>query len=702
MDNQRLPSILMGPILRRVTQDCVVWSLVTSGPDAIRLMGFWGGDVQWDVTFTHDHSHCIRIGTHAWLHTLVLHFPNTDEASHPLDGAYQQMSLQGIAKSFDTHLMPQSLVPEDTWIDYDIGIRPLNEQDWQWLHQTQPDMLYGDHIRPRFCLRMKVDQLLHGSCRKPHYKQSDGLIQVDSLLSQIEEAEQSPAVLLMSGDQVYVDDVAGSMLVAIHQVIAQIGLYDEVIIGSSVDDSQALYQSPLTYYQRAKLLPDTKANAVLRERFFRGASKPIFTSANADNHLMSLAEINAMYLLVWSPALWSNVCLDLHEVEQLPDALAPILEQYHSQYHTQCDIIKEFASTLPQVRRALAHIPVYMIFDDHDVTDDWNLTRGWEETAYSNPFSKRIIGNALIGYWLFQGWANDPASFSDSFVASVKQCFPTEEKENSAHYQPLKSSKTNQTMDLQQQDSVIQYLLDFEGWHYSLPTSPKIVVLDTRTRRWRSERDLAQPSGLMNWESLSELQLELLNEEKVILVSPAPIFGVKLIEVIQHIFTWFGHALTVDAENWMAHPGAANVILNIFRHAKTPRNFVILSGDVHYSFVYDVELKHVQNSPRIWQITSSGVKNAFPEALIITFDKLNRWLFASYSPLNWFTRRRAMRIRQRRPSHHKERYRHQRLVNSSGIGRVWLDDEGAPSAVEVLKVNGEVVSFTKGHDFDLH
>ena len=41
-------------------------------------------------------------------------------------------------------------------------------------------------------------------------------------------------------------------------------------------------------------------------------------------------------------------------------------------------------------------------------------------------------------------------------------------------------------------------------------------------------------------------------------------FGVKLIEVIQRICAFAGHALTVDAENWMAHRGSASVMLNIF------------------------------------------------------------------------------------------------------------------------------------------
>ncbi len=98
--------------------------------------------------------------------------------------------------------------------------------------------------------------------------------------------------------------------------------------------------------------------------------------------------------------------------------------------------------------------------------------------------------------------------------------------------------------------------------------------------------------------------------------SPAPVFGVKLIETIQRIFTSFGKPLMVDAENWMTHPGSAYALLNLFRHPKTPRNFVILSGDVHYSFVFQIELSHKQQSPSIWQITSSGLKNEFPHRLL--------------------------------------------------------------------------------------
>ena len=107
-----------------------------------------------------------------------------------------------------------------------------------------------------------------------------------------------------------------------------------------------------------------------------------------------------------------------------------------------------------------------MIFDDHDVTDDWNLTRGWEQEVYGNPFSKRMIGNALIGYLLCQGWGNAP-----------QKCAPL----------IAKAGEAFTDSGMVKQDELIDHLLDFEHWNYRLDTTPPIEVLDTRTRRWRSE-----------------------------------------------------------------------------------------------------------------------------------------------------------------------------------------------------------------------
>ena len=148
----------------------------------------------------------------------------------------------------------------------------------------------------------------------------------------------------------------------------------------------------------------------------------------------------------------------------------------------------------------------------------------------------------------------------------------------------------------------------------------------------------------------------------------------------------------VDAENWMAHRDAAHTILNIFRHRHTPRNFVVLSGDVHYSFVYDIELRGRVRGPDIWQICSSGLRNEFPPRLLAWLDRGNRWLYSPRSPLNWFTRRRNMQVIPRKPEGSAAG---RRLLNGSSIGLVEIDEAGAPWRIRELMNDGRTLSFKR-------
>lgn len=624
---QSLPLVLAGPILRRQQpQRLVVWLVGTRALQlTLRLFAHPGADA---LQYRLCASQCqtLRIGRHAVLHLL------------------------------DISLDPP--LPCDTPIAYDLLI---DDDPQAGIASWAPHLLYPGRSLPDFVVRSKVDQLLHGSCRKPHHPAAEGLLCVDRLLAEPHAAEDRPALLMMSGDQVYADDVAGPMLRAIHGLVQALGLYHERLEGATINDSKDLYQHPASYYHRADLLPALKSNETLRERFFGGTRKPIFTSSTADNHLVTFAEVMAMYLLVWSPLPWALISLE-------PPALQPDDLQ---RYQAEQQHVVAFRDGLSGVARAMAHIPCLMIFDDHDITDDWNLSAKWEETAYGHPFSKRIIGNALLAYMLCQGWGNNPDAFHS--LVPDSQALLEAAPSAAGHLDPAA------------QDALIDQLLRFQQWHYVLPTAPALVVLDTRTRRWRSETNLHQPSGLLDWEALSELQHELLDHPAAIIVSPAPIFGVKLIETVQRVFSWCGYPLLVDAENWMAHRGAAQVILNIFRHSRTPGNYVILSGDVHYSFVYEVLIRHRDAGPRLWQVTSSGIKNEFPRRLLDTFDRLNRWLYAPRSPLNWFTKRRLMSVQPHTPEHSKAG---ERLWNSAGIGQVYFNEDGQPHSISQLNANG--------------
>ncbi|QLE84112.1 alkaline phosphatase family protein [Shewanella sp. Scap07] len=568
---------------------------------------------------------------------------------------YLALPLGQRAYQYLIQLEQPELLPSNQSIAYQVYA------DDAALFSEIDDIQYDEQTPVNFIVKPKIEHMLHGSCRNAHHHSGDALVAADTQLGQDLSLAARPSLLMMSGDQVYVDDIAGPMLYAIGKVIELLGLHDEHIDAQMLTHSKQISYQPAALYQRhQKLLPHTEYPAkTALGRWYR--NHPVFTSSLAENHLVSLSEVMALYLLTWSPELWQQI--------DIPKEVAGLSPKLQQRWQQEWQHLLEFKAGLHQVRRLLAHIPTYMIFDDHDVTDDWNLTAKWEEAAYGHRFSKRIIGNALIGYTLFQGLGNAPAVFQPTIATKLKQFLS--DYDEASH------------------DSLIDDLLKFENWHYQLNTSPKVVVLDTRTNRWRSESNLAKPSGLMDWEALMEFQQQLVGEDKVIIVSAAPMFGVKLIETIQRTATAFGASLLVDAENWMAHPGTANTLLSIFQHRKTPQQFVILSGDVHYSFAYDIRIRFRRGGPRIYQITSSGIRNQFPEKLLPCFDKLNGWLYGHFSPLNFFTKRKRMSIRGRMPNGERS----QRLVNNSGIGHVYFGENGEPTSIRVLHADMSITQF---------
>ncbi|NLQ16371.1 alkaline phosphatase family protein [Marinomonas sp. M1K-6] len=620
--------VLAGPILRRMTPQRLTFWLMTTEPASVSLL--------------------LKQDTQTLLNLSEAQI--TDCQTQLKAGEHLYLQLLDITLE---HALPMQQV-----IHYDLRLNGLD-----WTHWAN-DLVYPDHTLPFFILQPQVNRLLHGSCRKPHHPSKDGLLRVDDLLKETPPAEW-PSLLMMSGDQIYADDVAAPMLWAIHQLIPHLDMPDEKLPCVEIESTKQLHQESSYYYARETLLPENDVNQSMLKQVFGGVRKPIFTTDTAHNHLISLAEMLAMYALVWSPKGW-EMLLD-ENGWSIPSGLS---DEQKTDFLKRQTILQSFVEGLPKVRRALAHLPVAMIFDDHDITDDWNLTAAWEEKAYNHPFSSRIIGNALLAYTLCQGWGNCPERFSDQLINDVQSVLNT----------PGES----------EHDDLLQSLFRFSNWSYTWKTTPPLVVLDIRTQRWRSEKSSENPSGLMDWEALTDLQQQLKGLDAVVLVSPSPIFGVKIIETIQRLFTWFGKPLMVDAENWMAHPGSAHTLMNMFRHQKTPKHFVILSGDVHYSFVYSIQLRGTQRGPDVWQITSSGIKNEFPKRLLDVFDRANRWLYSPRSPLNWFTRRRSMKVIPHKPetADHGER-----LLNASGVSLVTLNDDGSPYSVMQMCSDGRDITF---------
>ena len=663
-----LPLLLAGPILRKTTATEVVLWLATSSPltgrAELHTQEIDDSEAAQDQPFytssLEDHD-SIQIGTHAWV-TLI--------------------RLQGE-------------FPTNTPLEYDVHTESGS------LKELAPHLVYNGKSRVEFKISTSADYILHGSCRNPHHPSKDSLVAADNKIADQTVAER-PDMLMMSGDQIYADHVAGPTLDAIQQVIQLLGLVGESLPTDSqvnrINSSDALFESEYHLYQRDQYLPHHTTSESMLDKFFPNRGVPIFSSTDCENHLVTLSEFIAMYLLVWSPTLWQCVNRERLIENNFTQGGRQLTPTEQQQWRDESVIMDDFIAGLPQVQRLFAHIPTYMIFDDHDVTDDWNLTVGWEHAVDQNQFATQVIGNGLAAYWMCQGWGNKPESFDETFIEQAKQLFVDQprvlkqthdvEQTNS---ETGDAATTHSVSDIEpnKHRAFIEMLSRFEEWHYTIDTSPKVIVLDTRTRRWRSESRMNKPSGLMDWEALIEFQHQLMHQDKVVIVSAAPMFGVKFIETLQKMATTIGKPLVIDAENWMAHPGSANTLISIFTHTKTPTNFVVLSGDVHYSFAYDIKLRYRRNSPNIYQITCSGIKNQFPAPLLKFCDVWDRLLYSPRSVLNYFTKRKRLKIEKRSPDNQT----FYRLSNRSAIGELRLDEDGKPLSITTLSGDGKTTRF---------
>lgn len=230
-----------------------------------------------------------------------------------------------------------------------------------------------------------------------------------------------------------------------------IGLLDKET--SVIDSNEILPRYYLTDpKQKTK---DVAALSILydeRKPFLRINSS--FTTSD-NGHLLTFGELAALYLLNWG-----SFYLFL---------LPPLGDINHGN-------LEGLITGNMKVRRLMANVPSYMIFDDHDVTDDWNGDETWRHRVEHSVTGKRVVANALAAYWAFQGWGNTPEVFAKhpELVKAITQHLGqittggVENPSFAAHFEKITWA--------------------FDKWAFVAPTNPVSVFMDTRTMRGKEGR----------------------------------------------------------------------------------------------------------------------------------------------------------------------------------------------------------------------
>ena len=81
-----------------------------------------------------------------------------------------------------------------------------------------------------------------------------------------------------------------------------------------------------------------------------------------------------------------------------PDGVVADFEEYTWLYRE---------SWTPEIERwVFSTVPTAMIFDDHDMIDDWNISRSWVDDIRREPWWSEHIVGGLVSYWIHQHLGN--------------------------------------------------------------------------------------------------------------------------------------------------------------------------------------------------------------------------------------------------------------------------------------------------------
>jgi hypothetical protein len=265
------------------------------------------------------------------------------------------------------------------------------------------------------------------------------------------------------------------------------------------------------------------------------------------------------------------------------------------------------------IRWLLSVVPTAMLFDDHDVHDDWNTSISWLEEMRSKPWWDRRVTGALASYWVYQHLGN---------------LSPGEIEERGILEHVRSASDAGHALHEWARD--VDWGSDGRRWSFSrdLGDDVRLVMLDSREGRVLGER----PRQMFDEEEWKWLESVITGDVRHLIVADTlPIFMPQAIHNLEswndavaagawtRAFKGMGERIRrgLDLEHWAAFPDSFRRMAELLRAAgsgergKPPASIVTLGGDIHHAYLAEVEFPPEDGvvSP-VWQAVCSPFRNA--------------------------------------------------------------------------------------------
>jgi hypothetical protein len=273
----------------------------------------------------------------------------------------------------------------------------------------------------------------------------------------------------------------------------------------------------------------------------------------------------------------------------------------------------------PANRWLLSTLPSTMIFDDHDVRDDWNTSFAWRQQMEATQWWHGRIVAGLASYWVYQHLGNLSAA----------------ERAQDEIWKVVAAHDGEAELDLTEVLDRFADRVDREPasyrWSYSRELNgTRLVIVDSRAARVleRDERQLLDP-GEMDW-----LDQQLTGDVDHLFVGTSLPFllpaGLQHLEAFSEALAagaWGARAARlgeklrqgVDLEHWGAFQESFRTVAEMVvqvaagERGRAPRTVTFLSGDVHHSYVSEVtRLRRGDRRTlhsRVLQVVCSPIRN---------------------------------------------------------------------------------------------
>jgi hypothetical protein len=261
----------------------------------------------------------------------------------------------------------------------------------------------------------------------------------------------------------------------------------------------------------------------------------------------------------------------------------------------------------PTLRWLLSTVPVAMLFDDHDVHDDWNTSQAWVRDMRATSWWEPHIAAALSSYWVYQHLGNmSPRALTDSTIlARVREADDGAEVLHHWARHADEESDGSRWSFCRDVGRTRLVMLDSREGRELEPTARRMV--DDDEWAWIERNARGDVDHLILADTLPVFftpafhHAEALSEAVCAGAWGRPLVGLG--EKLRRAF---------DLEHWAAFNRSFRDICGLLvavsggDRGEPPASIVLLGGDVHHAYVARV---HAGGASAVWQAVCSPFRN---------------------------------------------------------------------------------------------